>query len=39
MGSESHPPTFLLVGLIFVVIAIVILVGTFSDAFSGSPGV
>jgi hypothetical protein len=37
IGTESHPTTFLLVGLIFVVIALVILVGTFTNAFSGSP--
>lgn len=39
VGSESHPTMLLFVGLLFVAISVVILVGTFTDAFSGSPRV
>lgn len=39
IGSESHTIMILCVGLIFVAISVVILVGTFTDAFSGSPRV
>jgi uncharacterized membrane protein YphA (DoxX/SURF4 family) len=34
VGSESHPTMLLVVGLIFVSICVVILVGTFTKALS-----
>jgi len=34
VGSESHPTMLLVVGLIFVSISVVILIGTFTEAFS-----
>jgi len=39
IGSASHPTMLLFVGLFFVAISVVILVGTFTDALSGSPRV
>jgi len=39
VGPESHPTMLLFVGLLFVAMSVVILIGTFTDAFSGSPRV
>jgi Flp pilus assembly pilin Flp len=39
VGPESHPTMLLFVGLLFVAISVVILIGTSTDAFSGSPRV
>jgi hypothetical protein len=33
VGIESHPTMLIVVGLIFTLISVVILVGTFSEAF------
>jgi hypothetical protein len=35
VGSESHPTMLLFVGLLFVAFSVVLLVGTFIDAFFG----
>ena len=39
VGSESHPTMLLVVGLLFVALSFLILVSTFTDAFSGPPRV